>query len=125
MPEPDAENAAGLLLCDDFFFTSKITGTAAALGVPIIEADSLPAALDQLEAGGIRFVIVDLSYSGLNVAELVAALHASDRPHVLGFDSHVNEERIQAARDAGFDEVLPRSRFSAKLADILRQLASE
>jgi hypothetical protein len=37
----------------------------------------------------------------------------------LGFVSHVDAARIQAARDVGTDEVLARSAFATQLADIL------
>ena len=37
----------------------------------------------------------------------------------LGFVSHVDAERIQAARAVGIDEVMARSAFATQLADIL------
>jgi hypothetical protein len=39
---------------------------------------------------------------------------------VVGFFAHVQTELMQRARAAGFDEVLPRSAFVARLPDILR-----
>lgn len=124
MTDPGAEQPAGLLVCDDLFFTSKVTGTAEALGLKVVEAGSMTAAKERIAAGGIRFAIVDLSLPGLRAADLVAALPADDRPPVLAFDSHVNTARMQAARDAGCDEVLPRSRLSAELPDLLKRLSS-
>jgi len=111
-----------LLVCDDFFFTSKITGTAQAVGVPVTEVASLDAAKRQA-ADGVRLVIVDLNTPGINVEELTAALPEENRPAVIAFDSHVNTERIQAAQDAGCDQVLPRSRFTAELPKLLQQFA--
>ena len=37
----------------------------------------------------------------------------------IGFASHVHVDLINAARKAGADEVLPRSAFAGRLADIL------
>lgn len=61
-----------------------------------------------VEAGDL--VVVDLSRPG--VLEAVAGLAG----HVVGFASHVDDEVLAAARAAGCDEVLPRSRFFAGLA---------
>lgn len=114
----------GLLVCDDFFFVSRITGTAQALGIALSVAESQVEAERQVGAGP-RFVIVDLNCTGLQLPELIAALPAGeDRPPIVAFDSHVNTERIQAARDAGCEEVFPRSRFSAGLPELLTRLAN-
>ena len=75
-------------------------------------------------AAGPRFVIADLGCSGLELAPLIAALPSDPRPPMIAFDSHVNTARIQAARDAGCDEVLPRSRFSAELPELLKRLGT-
>jgi hypothetical protein len=39
----------------------------------------------------------------------------------LGFVSHVRTDLIQAAQQAGADEVLPRSAFTAQLPEILER----
>jgi hypothetical protein len=38
---------------------------------------------------------------------------------VVGFGSHVDRARLEAAREAGCDEVLARSAFFARLAGIV------
>lgn len=116
MPEA---HPTGLLVCDDFFFTSKVTGTAQELGGTVLEAGSQADAVLQLSEGRFPLVMIDLGMTGLDVPELLAALPAENRPTVIAFDSHVNTERMKAAREAGCDEVLPRSRFSGDLAGIL------
>jgi CheY-like chemotaxis protein len=112
-----------LLVCDDFFFANKITGTAQALGIAVKEVASLDAAKRQATADGVRLIIVDLNAPGIDVAELIAALPEQNRPAVIAFDSHVNTERLQSARDAGCNQVLPRSRFTAELPEILRRFS--
>lgn len=109
----------GLLVCDDFFFTSKVTGTAQGVGLALSEAGSQAEAVQQISDAALCVVIVDLNLAGLDVVGLLAELPAENRPEVIAFDSHVNVERIQAAKDAGCDEVLPRSRFSAELPALL------
>ena len=58
-------------------------------------------------------VVVDLSRAGV----LEALAHVDAR--TIGFGSHVDHELLAAAREAGCDEVLPRSRFFARLGDLL------
>ena len=113
-----------LLVCDDLFFSSKITGTAQAVGLSVAEASTQDAAITQLEADGVRLVIIDLNMSGLDLTGLMSALPDENRPTVIAFDSHVNTQRIQAAKEAGCDLVLPRSRFSTELAALLREYAA-
>jgi len=115
----------GLLLCNDFFFTSKVTGTADALGVTVHEAGTQQGALRLVDAEHPRFVIIDLGTPGLQLAELLDALPADDYPRVIAFDSHVNTERMQSAREAGCDQVLPKSRFSAELPELLQRMTCE
>jgi CheY-like chemotaxis protein len=112
-----------LLLCDDFFFANKITGTAQALGVVVKEVTSPNTACGFAAPENVRLIIVDLNTPGINVAELIAALPDENRPAVIAFDSHVNTERIAAAKAAGCDQVLPRSRFTAELPEILKRFS--
>lgn len=112
-----------LLICDDFFFANKITGTAQALGIAMTEVTSLDAARGFASNENARLIIVDLNAPGIDVAELIAVLPDENRPAVIAFDSHVNTERLQSARDAGCDQVLPRSRFTAELPEILRRFS--
>jgi len=100
-------------------FTSKITGTAAALGQRVQVVPDGPSALRQIGFGGIRAVFVDLADSSLDLPALMGSLPAENRPAVIAFGSHVATAVLQAARDAGCTEVLPRSRFSAELPELL------
>ncbi len=59
-------------------------------------------------------VVVDLSRPGV-----LSVLPRLEGVRTVGFGSHVDEELLAAARAAGCDEVLPRSRFFARLPDLL------
>jgi len=41
-------------------------------------------------------------------------------PELIAFGSHVDEARLAAARDAGYDRVLPNSRLNRELPDLVR-----
>jgi CheY-like chemotaxis protein len=117
MPAQDAP--AGLLVTGDLFFSSKVTGTASALGMRIDVTADPAEALSRLAAGGYVLLIIDLATPGLILGDLLAAVSADRRPRVIAFAAHVETGRLQAARDAGCDLVLPRSRFSAELPRLL------
>ena len=109
-----------IVLIDDLIFETKIRSTAASLGVGaavVKSATDLSAALDSEAAA---LVIVDLNIAGSDAIEAIRASvgHAS-RPHVLAFVSHVDEDLATRARQAGADEVMPRSRFNAELPRLL------
>ncbi len=109
--------ATGLLLSDDLIFTSRITGTARALGLTMATANSLDILRVRVRAQAPACVIIDLHHPGLDVAELLAFLHetCSPMPRVVGYGSHVDAARLKAAREAGCDLVLPRSAFVEQL----------
>jgi hypothetical protein len=57
----------------------------------------------------------------LRVSDVLAALPAANRPTVIAFGPHVQTARLDEAREAGCDDVFPRSKFSASLTHILTQ----
>lgn len=119
------ESHAGLLLSQDLFFGSRITGTAQQLGLRIDLASGVPQALEKIGSANYRAVLVDLGLPGLNVAELIAGLPETSRPRVIAFGSHVHTQLLEQARAAGCDEVLARGQLSTKLPEILRQYLTE
>jgi DNA-binding NarL/FixJ family response regulator len=67
-------------------------------------------------------VILDLNSTALEPIETLGALKADAALAgipTLGFVSHVDTARIQAAREAGADQVMARSAFAGQLAEIL------
>jgi CheY-like chemotaxis protein len=120
MTTPHGSRAA-LLVSRDLFFTSMVTGTASLLGVEVQVVADAAAAAQSLAAGQFGCIFLDLADPGLDVADFFAHLPAQNQPPVVAFGSHVATARLQGARDAGCDEVLPRSRFSASLPDLLKK----
>jgi hypothetical protein len=114
---------SAVLVSRDLFFTSKVTGTASTLGIPLRVVGSAQAAVDFAATEGATCVFVDLANANLDVAWLVSNLSAERKPSVVAFGSHVATALLQAARDAGCTEVMPRSRFSAELPGLLRKYA--
>ena len=114
----------GLLISPDLFFTSKVTGTAHALGLRVESIDDVTTAAARLSSGDVACVLFDLGAPRASVTDLFAAMSASTRIPVIAFGSHVNVEMLDAARAAGA-EVMPRSQFASTLPDILQKHLGE
>jgi CheY-like chemotaxis protein len=116
-----AEGAAGLLLSDDLIFTSRITGVARELGLQLLATRSTDALLNLARKHPPRCVIVDLANPGLVLGALIRELGemGSPPPRVVAYGSHVDAECLRAARAAGCNPVLPRSKFVEELPSAL------
>lgn len=111
---------AGLLLSRDLFFASKVTGTAGALGLTVRSGSSLETLREAVTAGELKLVILDLDCPGISPSEVIEALPIGSEIVTVAFGPHIHEEQLAAARHAGFQHTLPRSKFSAGLAEFLR-----
>src|SRR5690606_23222502 len=125
MSDPETASPAGgpdaLLLCRDLIFTSKITGTARELGHRVMVAGADALARSMLEQWRPRVVFVDLSAGDLARPEALVAYRAIvPGARFIAFGSHVDAQALADARDAGCDPVLPRSRFTAELPELIR-----
>ncbi len=112
-----------LAAVDDLLFSSKIRTTAKLAGVEIAFARSPEAILAQARESKPALLIFDLNSAKTDPLATIAAIKADPSLaaiRTIGFASHVHTELIAAARQAGADQVLPRSAFAGNLADILR-----
>ena len=107
--------STGLLLSDDLLFISRIAGTARALGVDIKSARNMTELLALAAASAPACVLLDLQNPGLDIAAIVQALKSTSKATIVGYGSHVDTATLKAARDAGCDIVLPRSKFVEEL----------
>jgi CheY-like chemotaxis protein len=94
-------------LVDDLIFRTKILETAKHAGVDVL-AVSAPA-------------VVDLNARTGGITALQRLREAGNQAPVVAFLSHVQTELAEQARAAGCTSVLPRSKFSQQLPEILRQ----
>ncbi len=116
---PDSLRPTALMISRDLFFSSKVTGTAAELGFRVVVEGNLAQAASKAADSTYRCIILDLSTPELTVSDVIAALPTANRPTVIAFGPHVEAARLNDAREAGCDEVMPRSKFSATLPEIL------
>lgn len=108
---------SGIMLCDDLIFFSRVAATARAVGLVVRQARTPAAMLELARQSPPGGVVIDLHAEGLRVAELLTGLREACpvMPRTVAFGSHVAAELLRAARDAGCDRVLPRSKFVQEL----------
>ena len=108
-------------LVPDLLFSTKITSTAASLGVPVKVLRSLEALSQRLGEAKVTLVLLDFDSEDIDPIEAITACRqAASPPRIVAFGPHVRGDLIEACRRAGADEVLPRSAFVRRLPELLR-----
>lgn len=110
---------------DDLFFQMKLAETAKHLGLEVKVASNADSLLQLLEPPP-QLVIVDLNARSRPLAAVQLLRSAQPQLRVIGFLSHVQTGLAEQAKSAGFSEIMPRSKFSMNLPEILASaLANE
>lgn len=110
-----------LFLSPDLLFAGKIQSAAEPLGIGILQVSELSAIKRALAENRVSIVFVDLNLASPSLAEVISLLPENPRPFVVAFGPHVNTARLEEARLAGCDRVLPRSRFAVELPELLQR----
>jgi CheY-like chemotaxis protein len=111
---------------DDLFFIGKLAGTAKQVGATLQTTTAAQFSLDALRREKPALIIFDLNATTASAVERIRQLKADPELAaipVVGFFSHVQVELMRAAEQAGCDEVMPRSKFTATLADLLQRFS--
>jgi CheY-like chemotaxis protein len=115
--------ADAIALIDDLFFQAKLHETAKRTGVALEMVATGEQLVTSAAANPAALIIVDLN-ARHGPIEAIERLGKSggqgDPPKMIAFLSHVQSELAEKARAAGCREVMPRSKFTQNLADILR-----
>ena len=118
--------ADAIALIDDLFFLAKVHETAKLTGVTLETAATGEQLLKAAAASPAALILVDLNarQGALDAVErLCAANGAANGPRnprrVIAFLSHVQTDLAERARAAGCADVMPRSKFTQNLAEIL------
>ena len=106
-----------LAAVDDLLFRSKIRTVAKQVGADV-QFVKTAAEVREAIAAAPSLVLVDLHATAIDPVGSVAALRAHGIP-VIGFYAHVQTDVAQAAIAAGATQVMPRSAFASRLAEIL------
>ena len=113
-------DAVALIVADDLMLFARLESAARAAGLTPV-----PHGATAVSAAP-RLVLVSLAHRRLDAVAFIATQRAAAEAAgrslpILAFGSHVDEERLEAARRAGTDEVLPHSALVGDLAGRLRR----
>jgi CheY-like chemotaxis protein len=115
--------ADAIALIDDLFFLAKVHETAKQTGVTLETAATGEQLLKAAAASPAALILVDLNakQGALEAVERLCAANGPGNPRrVIAFLSHVQTDLAERARSAGCQDVMPRSKFTQNLAEILR-----
>src|SRR5262249_33204495 len=113
-----------MILCvvDDLMFSMKLSTAAKALQRPLAFERSAANVVERVRTDRPSLVIFDLNSVKLRPLDAIRAIKGDPElqaVRTLGYASHVDLMTINAARQAGIDEVLAHSAFTDRLGDIL------
>jgi CheY-like chemotaxis protein len=103
---------------DDLFFQMKLAETAKHLGLEVKVASNADSLLQLMEPLP-DLVVIDLNARSAPLAAAQQLRNAQPHLRIIGFLSHVQTGLAEQAQAAGFDEIMPRSKFSMNLPQIL------
>ena len=108
---------------NDLFFSSKITAPANQLGIPMKCFPSCDHILTTAKEVFPGLIILDLESVLGDPIALIRTLKKDKKMGdalILVFGRHTNAEKLTEAKNAGADQVMPRSEFVEVLPEILR-----
>ena len=109
-----------LAVVPDLFFATRILATARTLAVPL-DLTPIGRAAEACATTLPELVILDLHAAG-DPHALIRALKADERTAgipIIGFYSHVDTALRRSALEAGIDQAMPRSTFTARLPELI------
>ncbi len=114
-----------LYFAADLLWGSKIKGMADDLAIPCRPARTVEMLAARLADSPVAAMLVDLSVPETAMALIAHARSARGGAiRLAAFGPHVDKSLLQAARDAGCDEVLTRGALEHALPEVLSRLAS-
>ncbi|HKZ77608.1 MAG TPA: hypothetical protein VJ124_04735 [Pyrinomonadaceae bacterium] len=108
---------------DDLFFAAKIRAAAEPASLEVYFPRNAESVISTARSKKADLIIADLQSERLDALALAKEVRSNDELSdvpLVGFYSHVFTELEPQARAAGYTQVLPRSAFSRRLADILK-----
>ena len=111
-----------LFLTEDMMFASRVGAQANSLNIPI-ETVSSVAQLDESLSCQPTLFVVDLAAVPTDQLEATVETVRDRAPSatIIAFGPHVWEAKLQAAKQAGCDQVLSRGQFHKEMSDLLQQ----
>jgi PleD family two-component response regulator len=109
---------------EDLLFRSKISETAAQLGITASFPRNPKKLEDAVRSSPPDLLILDLNssrFEPLQILQTVKSETATREVETIGFLSHVQKDLAVAAKEAGCDRVMARSAFTKDLPKVLAE----
>jgi DNA-binding NarL/FixJ family response regulator len=104
----------------DLFFQSKVVETARHLDLDLAIADSESKLDEVIRKNAESAFIVDLCFGNAQGVGLVKRIRRElPEARLVAFAPHVEEDLLEAARQAGATDVMSRAKFTKRLSEIL------
>lgn len=112
-----------LLLSTDLMATSKVSAATKLAGV-VMTSITPAKALAESNLSTPDLIAIDLTAPISDISGLVATLRDKvPSAKIIAFGPHVHEAKLEAATQAGCDQVMPRGAFHKQIDTILASLA--
>jgi DNA-binding NtrC family response regulator len=117
---------AVVLLSGDLMGASRVEGAARMASVEFRMVGNVDAAVECCAAQPVMLVMVDLATAGLDVAALVERLKGRSNhvPTIVAFGPHVHDAVLDAAKEAGCDQVVSRGQFMSQADAIVARFST-
>jgi len=118
------------LITGDLLFSSRVSGAAERAGVRLstVAAGDAEGVCKLAAESGATLALIDLDAVAATgtLKRIVAGLRETPggSPTIVAYGAHVHRDRLDAAREAGCDQVLTRGQFDAGMDAILRGSAA-
>ena len=112
------------VVADDIFFSSKIENTAKDLDIGVIKVKSCEELLEKIEGKTVDLVIIDLASKRIDAEDIFTKLKSFPEHQgtfCIGYLPHVERELASKFREKGVDLVIPRSKFSREMGQIIEE----
>lgn len=115
-------NKKVIIAANNMIFTSKIMSILdgmAAEGIKAIRSDEIFNKAQELRPD---LIIIDLNLNGIEAPSLINKLRSYDATQaipIVCYSPHVLKDQMKAAKTAGATEVLPNSKMTSRMGNIL------
>ena len=113
-----------VFITSDLMMASNATAHARQQGVEIRQVSSAERGLEIVKESRPHLLLVDLQCPGLDIQALgtsLSELADAISPLTVGFAQHVETDKLQAGRDAGFDQIMTRGQMNSQVAQIISE----
>lgn len=115
-------NKKVIIAANNMIFTSKIMSILDGMeaeGIKAIRSDDIFTKAQELRPD---LIIIDLNLNGIEAPSLINKLRsygATERIPIVCYSPHILKDQMKAAKTAGATEVLPNSKMTSRMSQIL------